>query len=131
MTALLAVGLHSNDVTVAATGMAAVAGHVYPLWLKFQGGKGVATACGVFSVLTPVATAIAVATFVGVVWFSRYVSMGSIVASLLLPVVAYLSEAPQPFVICSIGGSALILYRHWGNVVRLCAGTERRLGQQV
>src|SRR5919112_3989373 len=63
-----------------AAGIAAIIGHVYPVWLRFHGGKGVATACGVFWMLAPLATAIAATVFATLVWLTRYVSVGSIIA---------------------------------------------------
>jgi glycerol-3-phosphate acyltransferase PlsY len=122
--------LGATEGTMAMTGLAAVIGHVYPLWLKLHGGKGVATACGVFGVLMPQAALVAAAAFVAVVWFTRYVSLGSIVASLVLPVAGYLTGTPHTFVICAVGVAALIVMLHRTNVARLHTGTERVLGQQ-
>ena len=128
---LVAERLGASEATMAMTGAAAVIGHVYPLWLKLRGGKGVATACGVFGVLTPLAALVAAVAFLTVVWRTRYVSLGSIVASLVLPLVGHMSGAPQTFVVCAVGVVGLILIRHRANVTRLQAGTERRLGQRV
>ena len=128
---LFADSVGASDGTLAASGAAAVLGHIFPIWLKFRGGKGVATACGVFSVLTPAAAAVSALAFVAVVWITRYVSLGSIVASLLLPVLAYVTDAPQPIVLSTTGVAMLVLYRHRANVSRLQAGTERRFGQRV
>ena len=128
---LVAERLGASEATMAMTGAAAVIGHVYPLWLRLRGGKGVATACGVFSVLTPLAALVAAVAFLTVVWRTRYVSLGSIVASLVLPLVGHVSGAPQTFVVCAVGVVGLILIRHRANVTRLQAGTERRLGQRV
>jgi glycerol-3-phosphate acyltransferase PlsY len=112
----------------AAAGMAAIVGHVYPVWLRFRGGKGVATACGVFAVLTPAAIAPALAVFVGTVWMTKYVSLGSVLATLALPPIAYATGSSVPVVLVACAACALILFRHRSNVVRLRTGTERRLG---
>jgi len=128
---VVAGSLGADEATRAATGVAAVIGHIYPVWLRFRGGKGVATACGVFSVLTPLATALAVLVFVIVVWATRYVSLGSMIASLTLPSMAYLADAPGPFVVSAAAVAALILVRHRSNVSRLRAGTEMRFGERV
>lgn len=118
------------DVSIeTATGVAAIVGHVYPIWLRFQGGKGVATACGVFGVLAPSATALAVAGFVATVTWTRFVSLGSVVAMGLLVPLAYATRAPEPVVAGAAVASALVLFRHRTNVVRLMAGTERRLAK--
>ena len=127
---VVASSLGADDGTRAAAGMAAVIGHIYPLWLRFRGGKGVATACGVFSVLTPLATALAVLVFVMVIWATRYVSLGSMVASLTLPPVAYLAGAPAHFVSSAVAVAALIVFRHRSNLARLRAGTELRFGER-
>jgi len=115
----------------ALAGMAAIVGHIYPVWLQFRGGKGVATACGVFAILTPAAVAPALAVFIGTVWITKYVSLGSVLASLALPPIAYATGSPEPVVLVACAASALIVFRHRSNVVRLRTGTERRLGARA
>jgi glycerol-3-phosphate acyltransferase PlsY len=115
----------------AASGAAAIVGHIYPVWLRFHGGKGVAVAAGVFSVLTPVATAAAAGLFLIVVWTTRYVSLGSIAATLALPPIAWWSGAPHAVVLAAAGTGALILFRHRANLTRLYSGTERRMGARA
>ena len=112
----------------AAAGLAAIVGHIYPVWLRFRGGKGVATACGVFSILTPPAIPPALAIFAAVVWLTEYVSLGSLLASIALPPLAYALGSPAPAVLAAIGASAIIIFRHRSNVLRLRTRTERRLG---
>jgi acyl phosphate:glycerol-3-phosphate acyltransferase len=111
-----------------AAGVAAIIGHVYPVWLRFHGGKGVATACGVFWMLAPLATAVSATVFVIVVWLTRYVSLGSIVATLALPPLAWFSDKSVPVVIGAAVAAALIVQRHHANLARLQRGSERRLG---
>jgi glycerol-3-phosphate acyltransferase PlsY len=110
-----------------AKGAAAVVGHIYPVWLRFHGGKGIAVAAGVFAVLTPIATAIAVALFVITVWVTRYISLGSVAATLALPPVAWLTGAPGAVVGAAAGTAGLIVFRHRANLRRLRRGTERRI----
>ena len=114
-----------------AAGVAAIIGHVYPVWLRFQGGKGVATACGVFWTLAPVATAVAATVFVGVVWMTRYVSLGSVIATAVLPPVAWMTNEPVLVIAGSVLAAVLIIQRHRANLVRLQQGTERRFGQRA
>ena len=116
-----------EDVAVAA-GVAAVVGHIYPVWLGFKGGKGVATASGVFGVLAPWPTVIAAAAFGVTVARTRYVSAGSLVATLLLPVIEWSLPGLRSVDIGATLVAALILFRHRGNVARLWSRTERALG---
>jgi len=127
--AVLVASLLTGGVWIAAlTGAAAIVGHIYPVWLRFHGGKGVAVAAGVFSVLSPIATGIAATLFLIIVWLTRYVSLGSIAATLALPPVAWWAGAPRAVVFTAAGSGALILFRHRANLRRLRRGTERRMG---
>jgi acyl phosphate:glycerol-3-phosphate acyltransferase len=123
-----AVLLAGGGAHAATAGAAAVIGHIYPVWLTFKGGKGVATAGGAFSVLSPLATAIAAAAFAVVVLRSRFVSLGSIVATITLPIVEWLVPGRLAVDIAATMVAALILFRHRGNMVRLWSRTERALG---
>ena len=115
----------------AAAGLAAILGHIYPIWLRFRGGKGVATACGVFSMLTPLSVPPAIALFALTVWFTQYVSLGSVLASMALPPLAYALGSPMPAVIAAGAAAAIIVFRHRSNVLRVWLGTERRLGARA
>ncbi len=125
---LLAYAVAGGASVAALSGAAAIVGHIYPVWLRFHGGKGVAVAAGVFSVLAPVATAVSGLLFLVTVWTTRYVSLGSVAATLALPAVAWLAGAPAAVVIVAAATGSLILFRHRANVRRLIAGTERRMG---
>lgn len=115
----------------AAAGLAAIVGHVFPLFYGFRGGKGVATAVGAFLALTPLATLLCVAVFVLIVAATRYVSLGSVVAMCLLPPAAgLLFHAPRPVVVAAAGSALLILAKHFENLKRLARGEERRLGSK-
>jgi glycerol-3-phosphate acyltransferase PlsY len=109
----------------------AVLGHVFPVWLKFRGGKGVATGLGAFALLAPKAILVAVGFFIVVVLITRYVSLGSITAVAVFPLAAGLIRqfylSPVALALMSVA-SLLILIKHRDNMRRLWAGTESRLG---
>ena len=119
---------NAGSATIAATGAAAVLGHVYPVWLRFHGGKGVAVAVGVFAMLAPLATVIVIALFLLVVRVTRFISLGSVAATVALPPAAWLTGAPPIVVVTAMATASLIVFRHRGNISRLRAGTERRMG---
>ena len=115
----------------AAAAAAAIVGHVYPFWLKLHGGKGVAVACGAFTMLAPAAVALCVAVFAAAIWMSGYISLGSIVATTLLAPATLLFDADMPVTVSAAGVAALILFRHRANIARIASGTERRIGQKA
>jgi acyl phosphate:glycerol-3-phosphate acyltransferase len=109
--------------------LCAVLGHVFPIWLRFKGGKGVATALGVFCVLFPKAILIALAIFILVVVITRYVSLGSILGAVAFPIAAYfLQNADWLSLILASGVSLIVILKHRQNIGRLLAGTESRFG---
>ncbi|HJU74864.1 MAG TPA: glycerol-3-phosphate 1-O-acyltransferase PlsY [Gemmatimonadaceae bacterium] len=112
-------------------GFVAMLGHARPVFLGFQsGGKGVATAGGVFGSLTPVACAAAVAAFAVALGLTRYVSLGSLVAALVLPLaVAATQGVRSAALIASLAVSAFVIWSHRSNIARLRRGEERRLGR--
>lgn len=115
-----------------AAGAAAVLGHVFPLFLGFKGGKGVATAAGVFAALDPGCVLAALAVFVLVVASTGYVSAGSMAGSAGLAVsLALLRGTRDPRTLLAVGTLALVLIRHRQNIHRLIAGTEPRLGERL
>jgi glycerol-3-phosphate acyltransferase PlsY len=118
--------------TVAMAAMAAVLGHLFSIFLKFKGGKGVATVLGVFLYVSPTAIVIALGTFLGVVILSRYVSLGSLVAAVAFPAAYWIlvyPGNPSSWVLFSVlFCSALVIGKHYKNIQRLWAGTERKLG---
>jgi len=115
----------------AASGAAAVVGHVFPVWLGFKGGKGVATTFGAFAVLAPLATALAAALFVATVWASRYVSLGSILGLVALAPAVWWTTKDGVVTAGSAAVTILVLLMHRGNLLRLRAGAERHLGDRA
>lgn len=114
---------------MAVAALFAVLGHIFPVWLKFKGGKGVATALGVGAVLFPQAALVSLVFFIVVVAISRYVSMGSILGVLSFPVAGYFLYHPDwtsLFLVATV--SVLVVLKHHQNIRRILAGNENRLG---
>ena len=129
--AVLVAGRYSNDsaMWMVIAGLAALVGHCFPVWLKFKGGKGVATAAGVYLALCPPAFLAGLILFLLVAGFSRYVSLGSVAAAVAMPLLMYFLWAPHhaPPLVITFGALAvavLIVYKHDGNLQRLVEGTE-------
>jgi glycerol-3-phosphate acyltransferase PlsY len=108
-----------------------VLGHVFTPWLSGRGGKGVATAAGAFAVLAPAATAAAVGVFVLVVAVTRFVSLGSTLGAVALPIAASLLGPGGQATLAAGAIALLIAWRHRGNFARMRAGTEPRLGRRA
>ena len=111
--------------------MSSVLGHLYPPWLKFKGGKGVATSAGALFALTPIATLIGVAIWVIVFWLTGYVSLASVTAAVVLPIVILVvswsdQNKVKPLVYSSVCVAAVVIWRHRSNLSRLIRGTEPR-----
>jgi glycerol-3-phosphate acyltransferase PlsY len=129
--AVLVAGRYSNDsaMWMVIAGLAALVGHCFPVWLKFKGGKGVATAAGVYLALCPPAFLGGLILFLLLAGFSRYVSLGSVTAAVAMPLLMYFLWAPHhaPPPVITFGALAvavLIVYKHDGNLQRLVEGTE-------
>jgi len=119
---------------VTAAAIAVIVGHIFPVWLGFRGGKGVATGVGVFLVLAPMALLCAGVVFVSIVFFTRYVSLGSIMAAALIPLLVWLQNVfiepfadLRPLLAAAVVGALLIIFAHRGNIQRLARGTESQI----
>lgn len=114
-----------RELWVALCGGAAFLGHLYPLYLRFRGGKGVATALGIFLYLAPVAAGIDLLIFVGVVYNWGYVSLGSLTAALMLPGLVWLLTGSLSNSVLALAIGVLIWVKHWDNIVRLMQHEEK------
>lgn len=119
---------------IAAAAIATIVGHIFPVWLGFRGGKGVATGVGVFLMLAPVALLCAGVLFVAIVALTRYVSLGSVIAAATIPLFVWLQAVfvepvadLRPLLTAAIVGAFLIVFAHRGNIGRLARGTESQI----
>ena len=128
---VLATVLVESEWLHAAVALAAIAGHCWPVFLRFQGGKAVATGAGTSIGLAPVVGLGLFAFWWAVVLLSRYTSLGAIAVMLVSPVAFVLTGQPLPYVLYTVVGGALVLYRHRENARALVEGTERKVGQKA
>lgn len=128
LTFLIFVGADTwqKQTIVALAGFCAFLGHLFPVFLKFKGGKGVATATGIFLILSPTAVLVATLIFFIVVWLWRYVSLASLSASISMPILIGLFTDKKVYVFLAIAISLLIFYKHKDNIKRLLSGTENK-----
>ncbi|MCU1311694.1 MAG: acyl-phosphate glycerol-3-phosphate acyltransferase [Candidatus Angelobacter sp.] len=127
----LSIPIEELMLTAGIAALFAIIGHCFPVWLKFKGGKGVATAVGAFAALAPKAVLVSLLVFALVLIFSRYVSLASIAASAVFPVAAYWLHSdlrPAKLMALLIAGPALIIAKHHENIRRLIAHTESSIG---
>lgn len=119
--------LHLDDVWLVATGFAAVLGHVFPIYLRFRGGKGVATGLGVFLALSPFSTLIAVGVFALVYAASRFVSLGSLTGAVTLTVATWFIDGRREVSALALLVTLLVIVRHRGNIRRMLERREQGL----
>jgi acyl phosphate:glycerol-3-phosphate acyltransferase len=118
--------LFEKPVMIALAGLMVFLGHLYSVFLLFKGGKGVATSLGLFSYIMPWATLCAVGVFSVCLWISGYVSMGSIIAAVSLPLIAIYFKLPLPYIYLAVIVGLFTLQRHYDNILRLIDGTEAK-----
>ncbi len=128
LTVVLARTVSSSEMEVCLAGLCAVIGHLFPVWLGFRGGKGVATGAGLFIPLAPQALGVALLVFVFVLAAWRFVSLASILATLSLPVAAYLFGAGPVVSGTGLIAALMLVAKHHANISRLARGTEPKLG---
>jgi glycerol-3-phosphate acyltransferase PlsY len=125
--AALAGAFGCDALTVAIVGLAAFLGHIFPVFLRFRGGKGVATALGVYLAVRPLVILVAFIVFVIVLLIWRYMSLASMVGAIVVPIGLYLVKAPCEFVAMAGIIGILVIIRHKENISRLLKGTENKL----
>ena len=127
-TVWIARAFSTSEMEICLAGLFAVIGHLFPVWLGFQGGKGVATGAGLFIPLAPAALGAAALVFVITLAAARYVSLASILASLSLPVAAHLLGAGPTVASTALVAALMVVAKHHANVGRLLKGVEPKLG---
>jgi glycerol-3-phosphate acyltransferase PlsY len=127
---ILVEGFTHSEIWAGLAGFAAFLGHLYPIYLRFRGGKGVATSLGIFLFLAPYALLVDIVIFLLVVYQTRYVSLGSIIAAALLPVILFVFSCSYVYVILAVIMGGLIVLRHRENIQRLRQGTENKIGEK-
>ncbi len=123
--------LHSRAFWIALAGLIAVLAHMFPVWLRFHGGKGVATATGAFLAIDPIAVAAGILVFLIVILLTRFVSLASMVSAASIPIfLRFLTPVPFWTLVVSIVIAMLVIVKHHANIARLTQGSERRVGER-
>ncbi len=123
--------IHSREMWIALAGLVAVLGHMFPVWLRLHGGKGVATAAGVFLALSPIVVAASLIVFLIVLISTRFVSLASITSAASIPIFMRFLVHDTPFwrIVISIVIALAVIIKHHTNIARMTQGTERRVGE--
>lgn len=108
-------------------GLLAMIGHNWPIFLNFKGGKGVATGLGMVIYMVPSVALLAFSIWAVIVYFTKYVSLGSIVAASVIPVVMYLWNEPMPYIVFGVIAALFVIIRHRANIARLLSGNELKV----
>ena len=124
---VIARAFSSDDIVPVLAAAAAVTGHMYPLFLRFKGGKGVATGAGTMLALVPWMGVAAFVVWLGISLATRYVSVGSVLTAIAYPATAFATGQSWPVRLFALGTGAWVIWRHRGNIARLRAGTENRI----
>jgi glycerol-3-phosphate acyltransferase PlsY len=124
---IIARSMLNSEWWIAVAAIAVIVGHIFPVWLAFRGGKGVATGAGVFLALAPMAVLCAGVVFVVFVWWRRMVSLASIAGAVTIPLYSWIAGYSTPVGVASVVGAWLIVFAHRGNITRIFSGTESRI----
>ena len=124
-------GAINLDLFRALLALAVIAGHNWTIFLKFKGGKGVATFIGVFAILLPVELIAGLSIWIITVWITKYVSLGSILLAISVPLIAAFSGKGIATVVLAVIACVIICYKHKGNINRLLMGTEHKIGEKT
>ncbi len=127
ISAYLGLHLGGSELAGIICGLLAIAGHSWSIFLSFKGGKGVATGLGVIAALMPTVTLIVFAVWFAIVYFTGYVSLGSIIGAALVPILALFFGLHTEFLVLGLIAAAFIIFRHKSNIERLLNGTESKI----
>jgi acyl phosphate:glycerol-3-phosphate acyltransferase len=123
---LLAYLVLTDPYAIAVAGVTAFLGHLFSVFIKFKGGKGVAIGLGIHLYIMPIPTLMAIGIFALTLWIFNYVSLSSIYSSIALPIFGILTNVPLPYICMSLGIVIMVIFRHHENILRILMGTESR-----
>ena len=123
---LLAYLVLTDPYAIAVAGVTAFLGHLFSVFIKFKGGKGVAIGLGIHLYIMPIPTLMAIGVFALTLWVFNYVSLSSICSSIALPIFGILTNVPVPYIYMSLGIAIMVVFRHHENILRILMGTESR-----
>lgn len=122
--------LTGDELIMLLCGLAVVIGHNWPIFLKFKGGKGIATSLGVILTISPLSSLILIIIGVFIIYITRYVSLGSITSAIILPFIFYMLHKSGYYLVFALVLTFLALFRHRSNIQRLLSGKESKLGEK-